>query len=302
MVSGARVLVATDLSVGADEAIRQGDAWARAAKGELIVCHVVPNALRNNPLFPQRAHAETASLLDAEQAAGQRVQDRVIALTGRSPDAYRLIVDNGAPDATIVAIAERVEATLVVVGSSGHAGIARLLLGSVASRVVAYAHSPVLVARPHARTGRILAATDMSEPALPALVAAADEAKARGAKVTLIHSVDLLPSSAMAIGAPFGGTWLVVPPEQIAAVRASVQATLDDMMKRLAIDGEVRVEQGNPVAEVVNAAEQLDAELVVVGTRGRTGLTRLALGSVADGIVRAAPCSVLVVRLGTDKA
>jgi nucleotide-binding universal stress UspA family protein len=48
----------------------------------------------------------------------------------------------------------------------------------------------------------------------------------------------------------------------------------------------------------VEAAAKLDAELIVVGTAGRTGLDRFMLGSVAEAVVRTAPCSVLVVRLG----
>jgi nucleotide-binding universal stress UspA family protein len=89
MVSGKRVLVATDLSTGGDEAIRQGDAWARADGGELLLVHVVPNLLRNNPLFPQRAQTETTGLLDMEHAAAQAVQERAEALTGREPGSLR---------------------------------------------------------------------------------------------------------------------------------------------------------------------------------------------------------------------
>ena len=47
----------------------------------------------------------------------------------------------------------------------------------------------------------------------------------------------------------------------------------------------------------MNAASELPAQLIVVGTQGRTGLSRIALGSVAEAVVRAAPCSVLVVRI-----
>src|SRR5262249_14778977 len=121
---GSRVLVATDLSDGADEAIRQGHARASAEQGELVVCTVVPNALRNNPLFPQRAEQETLELVDAQRRAAQQVTERVAALTGRAarqegaaepchdgaasgpkprplagPDTFRVVVDNGSPEA-----------------------------------------------------------------------------------------------------------------------------------------------------------------------------------------------------------
>jgi universal stress protein E len=302
MVSGNRVLVATDLSAGGDEAVRQGDAWARADGGELILVHIVPNLLRSNPLFPQRGQAETAGLLDMEQAAARAVQERAEALTGREPGSLRVIIDNGAPDACIVEIAERVAATLVVVGSSGMTGLARLLLGNVALRVVRHAHAPVLVARPHAPTGKILVATDFSDPAVPAVDAAIAVARARGARPTLMHSVDVLPSHAIGFGAPFGAAWVVVPPEVIEEMRKNAASLLEEQLKRFQIDGDVHVALGNATAGIVKAAEDLPAELVVIGTRGRTGLARLTLGSVAEGVVRSASCSVLVVRFEAERA
>jgi nucleotide-binding universal stress UspA family protein len=61
--------------------------------------------------------------------------------------------------------------------------------------------------------------------------------------------------------------------------------------------GEARVLDGAPAATIVATAEELGAELIVVGTHGHTGLARLALGSVAESVLRNATCSVLAVRL-----
>lgn len=296
MISGKRVLVATDFSEGGDEAIRQADAWARADDGELVVTHVVPDLLRNNPLFPQRAPDQTTGLLDAEQAAARSAQDRVVALTGRDPATVRVIIESGPPDVRVVETAERIDATLSVVGASGATGVARLLLGSVASRVVRHAHGPVLVARASAPTGKILAATDFSDPAIPAVAAAASVARARGARLTLLHSVDMLPNPAIAAAAPFGASWVVVPPDLIELGRTNATALLQDLLARVGAEGDIRVAVGNPAGAIVRAAEELPADLVVLGTRGRTGLARMTLGSVAEAVVRSSPCSVLVVR------
>lgn len=302
MVSGKRVLVATDLSEGGDEAMRQADAWARESDGELTVVHVVPNVLRNNPLFPQRLQAQTADLLDAERAAGRAVQQRAVELTGRDAGALRVVVDNGSPDVIIVDTAERIGATLVVVGSSGSTGVPRLLLGSVAARVVRCAHAPVLVARPRAPTGKILAATDFSDPSIPAVAAGAAVARTRGARLAVLHSVDVLPHAAMGIGTAFGATWVVLPPDVATGMRQGAAALLEDLLRRVSAEGDIIAAEGDPLAGILKAAEELPAELVVVGTRGRTGLARLALGSVAEGVVRGAPCSVLVVRLEPGSA
>jgi nucleotide-binding universal stress UspA family protein len=296
MSLGEHVLVATDLSEAADEAIRQGHERATVDGGKLVVCHVVPNPLRHNPLFPQRASDDTAGLLGAEKQAVAAVEQRVSELTGRAPGDFRVVVDNGSADAAIVHTADAIKASLVVVGSRGATGLDRLLLGSVAERVVRYAHCPVLVARPHEKTGKILAATDFSDPALPAVAFAADEARHRHARITLLHSVDVLPNPSIGWGAPFGASWVVVPKEMREEVKKSAEGALQSMLDRFGIDGDIRAAEGDAASAILTAAQALPAELIVLATRGRTGISRMVLGSVAERVIAVAPCSVLAVR------
>lgn len=307
MSLGSSVLVATDLSEAADEAIRQGWERARSASGELHVCHVVPNLLGNNPLFPQRTADETTAVLAAQREAVRAVEQRVTSVTGATPIAasgegsgpggtFRVIVDTGSPDAAIVRAADEVKATLVVVSSRGTTGLDRLLLGSVAERVVRYAHCPVLVARPHERTGQVLAATDFSEASVPAVGVAAEEARARGARLTVLHSLDVLPSPAFAWGAPFGASWVVPPPELVEQVQKSAVEALRSTMERFGAEGDTLTPTGDAATAILAAARTLPADLVVLATRGRTGIARMVLGSVAESVVRLAPCSVLAVR------
>jgi nucleotide-binding universal stress UspA family protein len=298
MSLGSKVLVATDLSDAADEAIRQGHERARADGGQLVVCHVVPNLLRNNPLFPQNTAGDVNGVLDLEQRALKAVELRVVAITGRALSDFRVVIDNGSPATGIVHAADEAGATLLAVSSSGATGLDRLLLGSVASRVVRYAHCAVLVARPHEKTGKILAATDFSDPASAAVTAAVAEARRSHARLTLLHSLELLPSPAVGWGAPFGATWVVPPPELIAQVRTSARETLQGMLTPLGEAGDVLVPEGEPAATILDAARTLSAELIVLATRGRTGIARMVLGSVAERVIADAPCSVLAVRHG----
>jgi nucleotide-binding universal stress UspA family protein len=300
---GSKVLVATDLSEAADEAIRQGHTRARASGGELVVCHVVPDLLRNDPLFPQRTVEQTARALQVEQQAAQAVEQRVADLTGARPapergpqGTFRVLVATGAPDAAIVRAADEVEATLVVVASRGATGLDRLLLGSVAERVVRYAHCAVMVARPHERTGKVLAATDFSDPALPAVAAAAEEARIRAARLTLLHCVDVLPSPSVGWGAPFGASVVVPPPSLVDEVRRGAEEALRGTLERFGAEGDTLATVGHAASSILDAARSLPAELVVVATRGRTGLARMVLGSVAERVISLAPCSVLAVR------
>jgi nucleotide-binding universal stress UspA family protein len=299
---GSKVLVATDLSDAADEAIRQGYDRARLSGGELAVCHIVPDVLRDSPLFPQTASEDTARQLDLTKQAAAAVEARVAVVTGAKPgtgpSSYRVIVESGTPETAIVRIAEESCATLVVVSSRGLTGLDRVLLGSVAARVVRYAHGPVLVARPHTTTGRMLAATDFSDPAVPAVAVAVEEARALGAKLTLLHAVDLLPRPVMAWGTPFGASLVVPPKELVENVKASVEEALRADLARFGFgaQGDVRAAVGDATTSILAAARDLDAQLVVVATRGRTGLRRMVLGSVAERIIEQSPCSVLAVR------
>jgi nucleotide-binding universal stress UspA family protein len=295
---GSRVLVATDLSDAADEAIRQAHERARVEGGELVACHVIPNVLRNNPLFPQFAAAEMDGLVETEKRAAAAVEARVMEVTGRPLEGFRVHIDNGSPPEAIVRAADDVHATLVIVGSRGATGLERLLLGSVAERVVRYAHCPVQVARPNAKTGHVLAATDFSAPALPVIAVAAEEAKIRGARLTLLHSVDVLPTPAAGFGVPFGASWVVPPPELIDQMQKNAAEALRSELARFGVEGDVLAMVGNAGAAIVDTARTLPAELVVVATRGRTGIARMVLGSTAERVISLVSCSVLAVRHG----
>jgi nucleotide-binding universal stress UspA family protein len=298
MSLGSRVLVATDLSAGADEAIRQGHARALGAGGEMVVCHVVPNAMRNNVLFPQRNSPESSAMVDLERRIAEEMEARVVAVTSRAVGSFRVIIDNGSADAAIVRTADEVGATLVVVASRGLTGLDRLLLGSVAERVVRYAHCPVLVARPHAATGHVLVATDFSEDAVAAVAVAGEEARARGAKVTLLHSIDVLPDPAFGLGTPFGANVVFPPKELIAEAREAAVKALQELLDRFHLDGQVRSVEGSAASAILDAARDLPAEEIILATRGRTGIKRMVLGSVAEKVVAHAPCAVLAVRRG----
>lgn len=296
MLRASTILVATDLSASADEAIRQADAFARASGGALIACHVLPEALRYQPLFPQRAAEDLNDLVIAERRMGDAVADRVAEVTGRSRDEFAVAVTHGPAGAGLVLEADARKADLVVVGSRGATGVERFLLGSVAERVVRHAHCPVLVARPSPTSGVVLASTDFSEASTEAVDAAARAASWLGAPLDLLHAIDVAPPVVVGLAMPLGATWVPVPADEVAQIREAARKMLEDTITRVGARGTSHVVEDRPAHAVVNKARELGARLVVAGTRGRTGLARLTLGSVAEAIVRDAPCSVLVVR------
>lgn len=293
-----KLLVAIDFSESADEALRQAHERARDSGGTLTVLHVVPNLVHSTPLFPQLAQDEAREFPGLRETALAEVGKRVEALTGRSPGEFEPVVADGSPAAMIVREAERRNIDLLLVGSHGRTGVARLLLGNVAEKVVRHAHCPVLVARPRSGTGAVLVATDFSDAAQPAVAMAVQEAKRQGVRIAIIHSIDLSPGLTEGLSFAAGVVPYVAPAEVSSELREAVDGMLANVLQRFGVEGERIVAEGPPAAAIVRTAEHLGANLVVVGTVGRTGLPRLLLGSVAEAVVRSAPCSVLVVRLG----
>jgi len=294
-----RILVATDHSEAADEAIRQAHAWALDREAELVVCHVIPNPMRSTMLFPQLQQQMVEDHFKPEPAE-EAISALVSRLTGRAEQDFGVIVADGDPHAVIVQQAEACEADLIVVGGQGASALSRLFLGSVAERVVRYAHTPVLVARPGEPSGRILVATDFSDPALPAMEAAADETRRRKARLTALHAIWFGIPFPMRMGASLGMnavSWPALSEDVMGPLRDAAASRLRASLRQFDADGEALIVEGDAVSSIIRQAEAMPAELVVVGTTGRTGLKRLTLGSVAEGVVRNTSCSVLVVRL-----
>ncbi len=291
-----RILAATDLSEGAAEALRQADALARAASGQLAVVHVVPNLQGAHMLFPQLYALDLSRQSGLLERAADAVEESVAKITGRAPDSAEVFVDQGFDYyAEIVRRAASWHADLVVVGASGLSGLARLMLGSVAARVVRAAPCAVLVARPAPGSGTVLVATDLSDPSLPAIDAAAQEARRRGAKLVAMHVVDL-GVNLSSLGA-FGMSFPAPSQETLGHVRDAARIVLGQALEQREAQAELIVEQGPAATMILRTADALSPELIVVGTRGRTGISRVALGSVAERVLEAAPSPVLVVRL-----
>lgn len=288
-----RVVCAIDFSDASNEALRQAHAMATADGGALAVCHVVPNL---HPLFPGRSvDGETAA--ERERSAAAAITER-LRIVGRSAADTDVFVDLGSEYAAIVGRAEAWRADLIVTGSCGLTGLKRVLIGSVAARIVRYAHGPVLVARPSPESGIVVAATDLSDASLPAIDMAVQEAKRRNLNLVVVHALNLTPPSVLlGLGSPFGFAYTGPSAEMLSGVRAAAEKTIASALERFGGQGEIIVGDGDPAVLVSQLSDERAASLVVVGTRGRTGLARVTLGSVAERIVQVAPCSVLAVRL-----
>ncbi|MDH3686986.1 MAG: universal stress protein [Myxococcales bacterium] len=141
----------------------------------------------------------------------------------------------------------------------------------------------------------ILVPTDFSEDAEKALSTAKELAKAfGGAKIVVLHAyqVDIPIVSPMAGG-------YALPQGFYEDLRTQVTTRVDEVVAQLSSEGvdATGLALQEPAAlAIVREAESLPADLIVMGTRGHTGLKHIVLGSVAERVVRTAPCSVLTVK------
>ncbi|HEX6275324.1 MAG TPA: universal stress protein [Polyangiaceae bacterium] len=293
-----KILVAYDFGDAARAALAQGIAEAKTLGATLGLVHVMPMQYEAEPFFSQFHQSAALDLAAGEAEARRAIEDKArSALDGQSAEVF---VERGVPYAEIIRRAETWGADLVVVGSHGRSGLARMLLGSVAERVVRHAHVSVLVARETSAPGVVVAATDLSEASLPVVEAAARAAERRNARLVVATAVDWSYAAWGSVaGAPFGATPVVPPPEVQEQMRSAMRETMQRELERVKATGETEVIDGSPASAVAEYAEKLGAELIVVGTHGRTGFSRLALGSVAEHVVRSAGCPVLVVRPGS---
>ena len=143
----------------------------------------------------------------------------------------------------------------------------------------------------HQPVRHILVAHDFEPDADAALEYALNLAKALGARVTLLHTYEI-PSAGSPEVLVMATTWL----EQIGKVAQETLGKIVDRVKDRGVAVESTVRQGTPWREIEVLAKESSVDLVVVGTHGRKGLPRALMGSVAEKIVRTAPCPVLVVR------
>jgi nucleotide-binding universal stress UspA family protein len=290
------VLCATDLSPGDDETLRQADALARRHQARLTIFHAMPDLMRSAPLFPHPAARDGAAFVALERKVLEAMGARTLAVTGRERDQVQIELGFGSASTAIVEQAQKQGADLIVVGGAGPAGVARAVLGAVAERVVRHAHCSVWVARASPATGPVVIGTDFSDPALPAVERGADHAARVQAEVILAYALSM-PTLMVPATSPEAPAFPVWTEDEIRDLRARASSSLDAALARFQLKGTAVVDDGTPPEVILRQAAQRGAQLICIGTLGRTGVRRMLLGSVAETVVRQAQCSVLVERL-----
>jgi nucleotide-binding universal stress UspA family protein len=294
-----RIFAAIDFSSGSDEGLRQAHDRAVATGAKLAVCHVVPE-LWSHTFFHHTSRIEELKVASELERASEAASTHIKDVTGRTESQFDLIVDEGAPYASILTHAEKWLADLIVVGSQGKTMVPEARLGGVANKIIRYAHCPVLIARHCEGSHNIVAGTDFSDPALPAIRTAAAEAQRTGGELTIVYCLGLVWPAAGITSMALGGNPFNISDKQVNILEGTAMEKLADALNRLHIHGRSSVTTGAAEFALIETAAHLKADLLVVGTARGTALRRLLPGSVAETVAIQAPCSVLMVRLHGD--
>lgn len=243
-------------------------------------------------------------VLDRETKVAREYLDKFAAkMTEAGSKVTTKLVEGDAADAVLKA-ADETGADLLAITTKGRSGIARWLFGSVATRLVEHAKIPILVLHPKEGEDKgapgpvvkkILVPLDGSEVAQSILPVVEDFAKAMGAEIVLFNAVAPLaayPGFETAGAAAIG--------EVVADLQEQAQKT----MARIAGEVQARGVKASYVVALetavdgaIRAADDLNVDLIAIATHGRSGVGRVVLGSVADGVIRrSADVPLLVVR------
>jgi nucleotide-binding universal stress UspA family protein len=279
------ILHPTDFSEHSAQALRLACVLARDHRAKLILLHVAEPAVI----------ASSGVLMPAPPAPFEYnragLEARLAALASTEPDVrIECRVVFGGPGEEIVAAAQD-GCDLIVMGTHGRRGLGRLVLGSVAEQVMRRSPCPVLAVKVGdtsdrgLRIRRILHPTDFSDQSALALHLASWLAREYEAPLTVVH---VLPPATV-----FDET-LVERPENIDRTAANQLAAIQPTVPGVTF--ETLLEEGDAAEKIASSARAMAADLIVMGTHGRKGLDRLLMGSVAEAVLRAAPCAVLTVK------
>jgi nucleotide-binding universal stress UspA family protein len=298
-----KVLLAIDDSSASDRAIALVATLALPAGSHVQVVNVADGLLGVYAGMPGVVISADAVEVDMEVDRQER-QGYLDEAAGRLVGPGRSVetkIIQGRPASSIVDAARESGADLIVLGSHGRGALASAVLGSVAAEVIEYASTPVLVVRTD-RVSRLVLADDGSPSAIAARDLLGRMPGFRGLPVRIVSVSEPPPA------------WLGwLPPEAPTQIQALWDAFQADVRERQSAAAAAAAELtsagliaedvapiGDPAEEIVRGADEFQADLIVMGTRGQKGFERLLLGSVARKVLGRAHCSVLVIRARSD--
>jgi universal stress protein E len=282
-----RILVATDLLFKSEVAIERAGMMAERLKTDLTLLHVVAPSASERALEQHLQHAIA------------RIRSRAqppLWTQGPSPN---VIVKAGSPVNRIIETIDEVTAQVIVLGPHGRRATRDALGGTIAEKVLNSRKAPVLIVKqaPRAAYRNVLVALDLSEMSGLALRAAESLVMTQDTQAVAVHAYERFYEGTigyMGLGTEAIGGWV-----------RNAETAVRDLLKRHTRDFtryNIVLQQNRAPAGIMEAAERIRPDLIVMGTRGHGRFRRALLGSVANEVLPAATCDVLIVPDGSLRA
>ncbi len=267
-----KILLATDGSENTAQATKAAVDIARRSGSELHLIHVWHDV--------HTPHAHDFVKRELRQQGREILDEEVKRIGEMGGTVHRSHLREGRTFEEVIKLGDDLDAGLLVVGSRGHRGLRRILVGSHSEDIVHHAHRPVLVVRRGENVwppARIVAGDDYSEDARKAAELAANLGKLFGVRMLLLHAVPQLPQASGE------------------AIEAKVEDRAGELEDVLQQRPQTRVVAGNSAEALIEAEQEGEGPtLVAVGSRGLGTVGRLRLGSVSTKVIRAGLGAVLV--------
>ena len=287
------ILVGFDCSPSSRSALREAARLAAFDEAALIGLHVIEQNVAD--AIGQALKLDGPGVV----AHVRKGLEHFIAESGVDASQLALEVHVGNPFAMLLHACERHKTDLLVLGSRGSQhGVNQI--GTIASRCVRKAPPDLLIVKeditgPH---HQVLACVDLSENSAKAVQLARRIAEQDGAKLDCLF----VEQSSLALAADYGGYLPAIPAVESEAGAASWQKEINDFIEPLLRNSSVKEHRNVVVSRmsireaIMDQIRESHATLVVLGTRGKTDLRSLLLGTTAEKVLQHAPCSILAVK------
>ena len=293
------ILIPTDGSDNVEPAIQYGLELARRYDATVHALHVVDSSPIERKLELTALETDLETLPDTWYEAGDAATKQIETRAAEHGLDAVTEVRRGIPAREIRSYITDTGIDLVCMGTRGHTGLDRVLLGSVTTRLVRTVDIPVLsvkakqaLSEPGMRGGfeTILVPTDGSKPAREAVTHALDLARTYDATLHALYVVDR-----GAYASRPGWTW----DELQQVLEQNGETVVEDVQSRAAADGvsvAAEITHGVPHQAIGDYCDQHGIDLVVMGTHGRSSLSRRIIGSVTERVLRNSDEPVLTIR------
>ncbi len=278
-----KILVAFDGSESGKNALRQAFKLANDEKCWLTVVSVAP---------PYHGDLDLIAIKDV-MASLRRPCEEALNEAQKIAEQERALIktvcEEGEPYERIVDLADAENCDVIVMGRRGLRRLERALVGSVTARVIGHTQRDVLVVPREAQLkwGKILVATDGSRYSAAATEKAISFAKSYGGSLLVVSVVDV-PSEFYAEAPKAVEDMIKKAKEYTSAVKKQAEVA--------GVKAETYVGEAEPDAAILNLAAEQKADMIVMGSHGRTGLRRLLMGSITEKVIGNATCPVLVAK------